>query len=192
MPKNNNALEIFNKTGAILKGHFALSSGLHSDQYLQCALVLQHPEYCQELCARLGEKFKGEGITAVVAPALGGIIVSYEVARALGVRALFTERKDGKMVLRRGFSLGADDKVLVVEDVVTTGLSTKEVIATVKASGAKIKGVGSIVDRSSSPVDFGVRFESLIKLSVLTFQPSDCPLCKKGTPITKPGSRQAQ
>jgi len=190
--RKNNALEIFNKTGAILKGHFALSSGLHSDQYLQCALVLQHPEYCQELCARLGEKFKEEGITVVVAPALGGIIVSYEVARALGARALFTERKNGKMVLRRGFSLGAGDKVLVVEDVVTTGLSTKEVIATVKASGAKITGVASIVDRSSSPVDFGVRFESLIKLSVPAFQPSDCPLCKNSTPITKPGSRQAQ
>jgi len=192
VPKKNKDLEVFDKTGAILKGHFALSSGLHSDQYLQCALVLQHPEHCQRLCSELAERFKNEKITAVVAPALGGIVVSYEVARALGVRSLFTERKDGKMVLRRGFDLNANDRVLVVEDVVTTGLSTKEVIATVKASGAKITGVGSIVDRSSSPVDFGVRFESLIKLNIPAFQPSDCPLCKNSTPITKPGSRQAQ
>jgi orotate phosphoribosyltransferase len=182
-------LALFKETNAILHGHFKLSSGLHSDQYLQCALVLQHPEHCARLCGQLAQKFNNDGITAVIAPALGGIVVSYEVARALGVRALFTERKDGTMVLRRGFQLSKRDTVVVVEDVITTGLSTKEVIAIVQASGATIKGIGALVDRSSAPIDFGVRFERCIKLAIPTFDPKECPLCKQGVPITKPGSR---
>ena len=190
MLKKDEVLEIFNKTGAILKGHFELSSGLHSSQYLQCGLVLQHPGYCAELCSQLAQGFKGEGVTAAIAPAIGGIIVSYEVARSLGVRSLFTERQQGKMALRREFSLGSDDSVLVVEDVVTTGLSTLEVVDVVKASGAKLIGVAAIVDRSNSKVDFGVRFKSLIKIDIPTYRPEECPLCKKGTPRTKPGSRQ--
>lgn len=190
MLKADDIFDIFDETGAILNGHFKLSSGLHSSQYLQCALVLQHPKHCQTLCVQLAQKFKGAGITTVVAPALGGILVSYETARALGARALFTERKDGAMVFRRGFSLGPEDKVLVVEDVVTTGLSTKEVIEAVKASGAQLAGVGAVVDRSSSPVDFGTKFESLIRINIPTFKREECPLCKKKAALTKPGSRR--
>jgi len=191
MLKKNQILDIFNKTGAILEGHFELSSGLHSNKYLQCALVLQHPEYCTKLCSELGKKFKDEKITAIIAPALGGVIVSYEVARSLGVRSLFSERKDSKMLLRRGFSLSADDRVLVVEDVVTTGKSTLEVVKLVKASGAQLVGIGAIIDRSSSKIEFNARFEALIKIDVPTFKPQECPLCKKGAPITKPGSRKS-
>jgi len=189
MLQRDDIFDIFDETGAILNGHFKLSSGFHSSQYLQCALVLQHPKHCQVLCGQLGHKFKGAGITAVIAPALGGILVSYETARALGALSLFTERKDGAMVLRRGFSLGSGDKVLVVEDVVTTGLSTKEVIGVVRASGAQLIGVGAVVDRSSAPIDFGARFESLIRINIPTFKPEECPLCKKKAALTKPGSR---
>lgn len=186
----NEIFDIFDKTGAILNGHFKLSSGLHSSQYLQCALVLQHPGHCRKLCRELADKFRKKDITVVVAPALGGIVVSYEVAASLGVKSLFTERRDGKMVLRRGFSLSKKDNVLVVEDVVTTGLSTKEVIKVVRKSGAKVVGVGAIVDRSSKPPKFGAPFESLIRINVPTFKPRECPLCKKKAPITKPGSRK--
>lgn len=190
MLKRDEIFDIFDKTGAMLNGHFKLSSGLHSPQYLQCALVLQHPRYCRKLCGELANKFRKKDITVVVAPALGGVIVSYEVATSLGARSLFTERKDGKMVLRRGFSLSKKDKVLVVEDVVTTGLSTKEVIKVVKRSGAKVVGVGAIVDRSGRPPKFGTPFKSLIRINVPTFKPHECPLCKKKAPITKPGSRK--
>ena len=183
-------LEIFKNTGALLKGHFKLSSGLHSGDYLQCARVLQHPEYAEKLCSQLAERFKGDGPTCVVAPALGGVVVSYEVARAMAVRSLFTERKDGKMVLRRGFEIKSDDRVLVVEDVITTGISTKEVLAVVNATGASIVGVGSIVNRSGKDIDFGVKSNSLIKLDLPVFPPEQCPLCKKGTEIIKPGSRR--
>ena len=181
-------LSIFEKTGAILKGHFKLSSGLHSAQYLQCVRVLQHPEYAAALCKTLAVKFSPRP-TAVIAPALGGIVVSYEVARALGARSLFTERVDGKMTLRRGFELTKNDNVLVVEDVVTTGLSTKEVIEVVKSHGPKLIGVGCLVDRSGNKIDFGTRFESLIKIDIPTFKPETCPMCKVKTPLTKPGSR---
>jgi len=190
MLKRDEIFDIFDETGAILNGHFKLSSGLHSAQYLQCALVLQHPNYCKKLCAELAGKFRKKDITCVVAPALGGIIVSYEVAASLGVPSLFTERKDGKMVLRRGFSLSKKDKVLVVEDVVTTGLSTKEVIRAVKKTGAKVVGVGAIIDRSRKSPKFGTRFESLIRINVPTFKLRECPLCKKKMPITRPGSRK--
>ncbi len=182
-------LNIFNKTGALLTGHFKLSSGLHSEKYLQCALVLQYPKYARLLCSELAKKFKKEKPTVVIGPALGGIIVSYEVARALNCRSIFAERQEGKLILRRNFTIGKKDRALVVEDVVTTGLSTKEVIALVKEAGAKLVGVGSIVDRSSSKIDFGIKFKSLIKVKVNTYTEYDCPLCKKGIPWIKPGSR---
>lgn len=183
-------LNIFTETGAILKGHFKLSSGLHSGQYLQCAKVLQHPKHAEMLCNALAKRFKNEKISAVVAPALGGVVVSYEVARALGVRSLFTERVEGKMTLRRGFRLDKKEKVLVAEDVITTGRSTKEVLEVVRSTGASIVGVGSLIDRSKGKVNFDVPFKSLVKIDIPAFKPEICPLCKDKTPITKPGSRK--
>jgi orotate phosphoribosyltransferase len=183
-------LNVFKKTEAILEGHFKLSSGLHSGKYLQCAKVLQYPEHAGALCRALAEKFKTTKPDVVIAPALGGILVSCEVARALNVKGLFMERVEGKMTLRRGFTLSDKEKVLVVEDVVTTGLSTREVIEAVKAFGAKLIGVGCLVDRSGGKVDFGARFEGLTKIDIPTFKPENCPLCKNKIPITKPGSRK--
>ena len=183
-------LNIFAETGAILKGHFKLSSGLHSAQYLQCAFLLQRPQFSEKMCKALADKFRDEKLNVVIAPALGGVLVSYEVARAIGVKSLFAERVDGKMALRRNFSLSKKDKVLVVEDVITTGRSTREVVDVVKSFGSEIIGIGCLVDRSKGNVDFGTRFETLLKLDVPTFQPESCPLCKEKIPITKPGSRK--
>ncbi|MCQ9207065.1 MAG: orotate phosphoribosyltransferase [Omnitrophica bacterium] len=182
-------LDIFNKTGAILDGHFKLSSGLHSAQYLQCAKVLQYPEHAAKLCSALAARFKTAKPDVVIAPAVGGILVSYEVARALNVRSLFMERVDGKMTLRRGLTLKRGEKALVVEDVVTTGLSTREVIDALKPFGTTLVGAGCIVDRTKEKPNFPASFESLIKIDTPTFNPKECPLCKNGTPITKPGSR---
>ena len=187
--KEKEIRRILKNSKALLKGHFRLSSGLHSGDYLQCARILQYPEYAEKLCAQLASHFKDEKPACVVAPALGGVIVSYETARALGVTSIFTERKDRSMVLRRGFEIRPGERVLVVEDVITTGLSTKEVLEVVKATGASIIGVGSIIDRSSEKIDFGVKSFSLIKLDLPVFPPEQCPLCKKGAEITKPGSR---
>lgn len=187
--KEKEIIEIFKKTGAFLQGHFKLSSELHSAQYLQCACVLQHPEYAEKLCSALAEKFMNEKIETVIAPALGGIIVSYEVARALKAKSLFAERVDGKMTLKRGFTLSGGEKVLVVEDVVTTGLSTGEVVEVVRSFGASVIGVGCLIDRSSKKLDFGAPFKSLVKMDIPTFEPQNCPLCKDKIPITKPGSR---
>jgi len=183
-------LEIFRKTNALLSGHFKLSSGLHSREYLQCALVLQHPEHARSLGQALAERFKDDGITLVIGPAVGGIIIAHEVAQALGVRCVFTERVDGKMVLRRGFSIDPDEKVIVVEDVITTGGSTKEVIDVARVLGGEIVGVGAIIDRSSGEAEFDCKFESLEKITVRVFTQEDCPLCKKGVPVVKPGSRK--
>lgn len=182
-------LSLFDKYGALLKGHFKLSSGLHSEKYLQCALVLQYPGIAGKLSRALAKKFYRSKIDVVVAPALGGITLAYEVARAFGVRGLFTERQEGKMVLRRGLSIEKGEKVLVVEDVITTGGSTKEVMSVVRTLGGKVIGVGSVIDRSSQNLDFGVLFETLAKVNVETFEEKNCPLCKKNIPITKPGSR---
>ena len=183
-------LGIFEKYGALLNGHFKLSSGLHSEKYLQCALVLQYPDIAEELSKALAKNFSKDAVDVVIGPALGGVTLAYEVARAMGVRGLFTERQDGKMVLRRGFSISKGEKVLVVEDVVTTGGSTKEVIDLVKSFGANVVGVGSIIDRSGIKIDFGAPFKPLAKVEVETFQEDKCPLCKRQVPITKPGSRK--
>jgi orotate phosphoribosyltransferase len=183
-------LDIFTEHNALLTGHFRLSSGLHSEKYLQCALILQYPDVAAKLSKALSAKFSKDKIGVVIGPALGGITLAYEVARAIGVRGLFTERQDGKMVLRRGFSIEKGEEVLVVEDVVTTGGSTKEAIGVVNALGGKVIGVGSIIDRSSEKIDFGVPFKSLAVLKVQTFEEKDCPLCKKNIPVTKPGSRR--
>ncbi|PIU42415.1 MAG: orotate phosphoribosyltransferase [Candidatus Omnitrophica bacterium CG07_land_8_20_14_0_80_42_15] len=190
MPKKSDVAGMFKKTGAMLEGHFELSSGLHSDKYLQCAKVLQYPKYSEKLCRELAGYFKKEKPTVVIAPAIGGVVVSYETARWLGARSLFTERKDEKMVLRRGFELNPGDKVLAVEDVITTSGSVREVIEVVKENKAKLVGVGCIIDRSGKRMDFGVKFKSLLKLDVPTFAKEACPLCKKGLRITKPGSKK--
>lgn len=190
MMTGKEVLSIFEKYNALLTGHFKLSSGLHSEKYLQCALVLQYPDIAEKLSGEITIKFKGVKIDVVIGPALGGVTLAYEVARSLGVRGLFTERQDGAMTLRRGFSITPGEKVLVCEDVVTTGKSTKEVIDVVRAAGGIVVGVGSIIDRGEAPVDFGVKFVSLARVAVKTYPESECPLCKKGLPVTKPGSRQ--
>ena len=152
--------------------------------------MLQHPDLAEKMARELAEKFAGTKIDVVVGPALGGVTFAYEVARSLGVRGLFTERDEGKMVLRRGFNISSGEKVLVVEDVVTTGLSTKEVMSVVKAHGGVVAGVASIIDRSDTKPDYGVRFEALAKVGVKTYRPEECPLCKQGSPAIKPGSRK--
>jgi len=182
-------LDIFRKHGALLEGHFILSSGLHSDRYIQCALVLQHPRVAEQLCSALAAKLRHLGATVVAAPALGGVIVSHEVARALGLRALFTERQEGVMLLRRGFSLAPGEPTLVVEDVITTGGSTRETMAAVEQAGGKVVGVGALIDRSGGTVDLGVPKTALVTLAVQNYNPLDCPLCTSGLPAVKPGSR---
>jgi orotate phosphoribosyltransferase len=182
-------LEIFRQHSALLEGHFVLSSGLHSDRYIQCALVLQHPRVAEQLCVELGPKLGELGAKTVVAPALGGVIVAHEVARALGLRALFTERQNGEMTLRRGFRLDPGEPVLVVEDVITTGKSTRETIDCVENAGGKVLGVGALIDRSGGKVEFDIPKAALVTLSVETYDPDNCPLCQAGKPAVKPGTR---
>ncbi|MEK6303942.1 MAG: orotate phosphoribosyltransferase [Acidobacteriota bacterium] len=183
-------LAIFQETGALLEGHFQLTSGLHSPRYLQCALVLQHPLRAEWIGMAISSRFGDERVSAVVAPAIGGIIVAYETARALGTRALFSEREAGVMTFRRGFRLDPGERVLVVEDVVTTGGSTRETIDAVRSAGGLVVGAASVVDRSGGAVDLGVRREALLTLEVPAYEPAECPLCKQGTPAIKPGSRK--
>lgn len=182
-------IAIYKKSGALLEGHYELSSGLHSPSYLQSALVLQHPEYASMLCKRLAEVFKDRKIEVVIAPALGGIIVAYEVARHLNVRAIFAEREKGELTLRRGFSIKEGERTLVVEDVITTGISVKETIAAVEKNKGMLVGVGSLIDRSGGKAEIGHPYHSLVVLNVPAYKPADCPLCKSGEKITKPGSR---
>lgn len=184
------AEEILSRLGALRTGHFRLTSGLHSDLYMQCAALFEHPEESAELCGALAQLFRGEKADVVAGPALGGVIMAYEVARALGVRNIFAERENGRMTLRRGFHVKPGERVLVVEDVVTTGGSVKEVVELLKEAGAVVVGVGSVVDRSGGTVDFGVPFRPLMTLNARKWEESECPLCKRGEPIVKPGSRQ--
>ena len=181
-------IELFEKHGALLSGHFLLSSGLHSSRYLQSALVLSHPNVATMLGAELGGLFLGE-IDFVISPALGGVIIGHEVARSLKVRALFSERQEGKMALRRGFSIKPGENGVVIEDVITTGGSTKEVMELVRSCGGVVTGVGSLIDRSGGAVDFGVPRHALAVLEVPTFEPANCPLCRDGSKAIKPGSR---
>lgn len=184
-------LKIFLETDALLEGHFLLTSGRHSNQYFQCAKVLQYPNYTSEVCSVLADYFRNYEIDTVIAPAMGGIIVGYEVARQLGKRSIFTERENNQMTLRRGFSLKENEKVLVCEDVVTTGGSVFEVIEIVKSFNAIVIGIASIVDRSNGKVDFGYPFKSALQLEVVSYLPEECPICKEGNiPLIKPGSRK--
>ena len=182
-------IRIVTEKNALLTGHFILSSGLHSEQYLQCALVLQHPDVNERCAKALAERIGQEKIDLVVGPALGGVTLAYEVARALGVRGIFTERQQGTMKLRRGFSIAKGERVLVCEDVVTTGGSTKEVMELIRSMGGVVVGVASIIDRSDTDPRFGVPFTALAKVKVKTYPAEECPLCRKGIPVTKPGSK---
>jgi orotate phosphoribosyltransferase len=190
---NETLLRLFEERGALLQGHFLLTSGLHSPRYLQCARVLMDPPLATRLGAELASRLRallgGEAPGAVVAPALGGVLVAHEVARALGCRGLFTERQDGGMTLRRGFSLAAGEPVVVVEDVVTTGGSTREVMEAVAGRGARVLAVGSLVDRSGGAVDLGVPRRSLLEIEVPAYAADACPLCAEGSKPEKPGSR---
>ena len=185
----NELLDIFRKHSALLEGHFILSSGLHSDRYVQCAQVLQHPRVAEQLCSQLAERLRHLKPSVVAAPALGGVLVAHEVARALGVRAIFTERQDGAMTLRRGFTLEPGETTLVVEDVITTGLSTRETIQCIEQAGGKVIGAGSLIDRSGGTADLGIAKASLINLKIQNYNPAECPLCRAGIPAVKPGSR---
>ena len=183
-------LQIFKNTSALLEGHFLLTSGRHSNIYFQCAKVLQYPEYTEKICANIVEYFKNIKIDTVISPAIGGIIVGQEVARQLNKRSIFAEREDKSLSLRRGFSLEKGEKVLVCEDVITTGGSVFEVIEIVKSFEANVVGVGSIVDRSNGKVKFGYPQFSAIKMDVISYFNDDCELCKKNIPLLKPGSRK--
>jgi len=184
-------LDLFRRSGALLDGHFRLTSGLHSSAYLQCALVLSRPADAEVLGREIADKVRSFSPTVVLSPALGGIVIGHEVGRALGVRALFAERQDGSLTLRRGFVLADNDRVLVVEDVLTTGGSTRETMQVARAAGAQVVGVGSIVDRSGGALSFDVPFASLLSMSVPAYEPDKCPLCAKGLAVVKPGSRPA-
>ncbi|MDQ3068733.1 MAG: orotate phosphoribosyltransferase [Acidobacteriota bacterium] len=185
----NATLDLFKESGALLEGHFRLSSGLHSNGYLQSALVLQHPALAGRLGAALAELVRPHAPTAVLSPALGGIVIGHEVARALDVRAIFAERQDGKLSLRRGFTLGPDDRLVVIEDVVTTGGSTRETIDVATSHGATVSAAGSIIDRSGGQSSLGVPYHALVSLALPTWQEAECPLCAQGIPAIKPGSR---
>jgi orotate phosphoribosyltransferase len=188
LPKEQ-ILEIFRETKALLEGHFQLTSGMHSPQYFQCARVLQFPKYLHLLSGEIARHFEYNEVEVVLSPAIGGIVVGTEVGRMLGARTIFAERKDGKMELRRGFEILPGERVLVVEDVVTTGGSTKEVIDLVNAAKGSLVGTGCIVDRSNGKVQFDTKQFAVLQMEVVTHQPTDCPLCKSGNAVVKPGSR---
>jgi orotate phosphoribosyltransferase len=183
-------IKIFKDTNALLQGHFLLTSGLHSPTYFQCAQVLQYPEHITMLCGELAQKIKVLPVDVVVSPAIGGLVVGQELGRLLKKRAIFAERENGSMTLRRGFAIRPGEHVLVVEDVVTTGGSVQEIISIAQASGGKVTAVGSIVDRSSKKIDFPAPFFALLKMEVVAYPPSECPLCKQNLPVIKPGSRK--
>ncbi len=183
-------LDIFRKSEALLEGHFLLTSGKHSAQYMQCAQVLQYPDRAAILAEGLAQAFRDQEIQTVIGPAMGGIIVAHEVAKALGVRSLFTERENGIMRLRRGFTLSPCERVLVVEDVITTGGSVQEVLAVVREFGAIPVGVGILVDRTGGKVDFGTPMASIVQLNIQAYEAKECPLCAQGIPVVKPGSRK--
>lgn len=189
MLTHDELLAIFRASGALLEGHFRLTSGLHSPRYLQCALVLADPVQAGRLAAALAPALASLSPSIVLSPALGGIVIGHEVARALGVRAIFAERQDGRLTLRRGFSLGPDDRVLVVEDVVTTGGSTRETAAVAEAAGATVCAAAAIIDRGSDPARVNLPFQALVRLEVPAYPPDACPLCAEGLPVVKPGSR---
>lgn len=184
-------IDLMRATGALLEGHFLLTSGLHSRGYVQCARVLQYPQHAEALGRWIADGFRDAALDVVISPAIGGIVIGQEVARALGVRALFAEREQGVMTLRRGLELSPAERVLVVEDVTTTGGSVREVMHLVEERQAIPVGVGTVLDRSGGSIDFAVPHHALAALSIETYAPDACPLCKAGGQPVKPGSRQA-
>lgn len=191
MITQDRVMEVLKEAGVLLEGHFRLTSGRHSNKYLQCAKIFRNTKYSEELCAALAEQYQDDGVEVVIGPAMGAVQMAYEVSRCLKCENFFTEREDGKMTLRRGFQVNPGEKVLIVEDVVTTGGSVREVIDVVKAAGGVVVGVGAIVDRTGGKIDFGVPFKSVISMEVESWEPSECPLCKSGAPAPiKPGSRK--
>ena len=182
-------LDLFRRCAGLLDGHFELSSGRHSTGYLQCARVLQYPDHATVLAQAMAERAARLNVEVVLSPALGGVVAGHEVARVLGVRALFAERRDGRLTLRRGFEIAPAERVLVVEDVVTTGGSTLETIDVAEQAGGQVVGAASIIDRSETRVRFAVPFDALVKYRLPTYDPAGCAVCARGEPITKPGSR---
>ncbi|NOY06103.1 MAG: orotate phosphoribosyltransferase [Chlorobi bacterium] len=185
--QQNIVLDLFRDAGAFLEGHFLLTSGLHSPHYIEKFRVLERPEITARLCKAFADHFAPQEPTVVIGPMTGGIILAFETARNLGTKSIFTERVDGKMMLRRGFEIKPDDRVLILEDVVTTGGSLMEVIEVVKDTGATIVGIGLLVDRSGGKAQFGFPVYALMTLDVQTFEPDSCPLCRQGIPLIKPG-----
>ena len=184
-------LERFKKTGALLEGHFLLSSGLHSSVYLQCALVLQYPDQAAEFGDAIADRFRERNIQLVASPAIGGLIIGHEVARALQARFIWTERQDGQMTLRRGFSVSPGERTLVVEDVITTGGSTRDTIDAMRSAGAEVVAAASIIDRSGGHSDVGIPLSAMAILSVPSMDPLTCDACLRGEPLVKPGSRKS-
>jgi orotate phosphoribosyltransferase len=189
--RSEEVIERFKRTGALLEGHFVLSSGLHSTRYLQCALVLQHPPEAEALARAIAARLQGETVETVAAPAIGGIVIGYEVARSLGAKSIWTEREAGRMTLRRGFNIRPGESVLVVEDVMTTGGSTRETIDALREAGARVVAAASIIDRSGGRADVGLPRVALATLDVPSFAPDACPACLRGETAIKPGSRTA-
>lgn len=179
-------IDLLKKTGVIMEGHFLLTSGRHSSMFLQCSQLLQHPEYAGSLCRLMAEQFRDKAVEVVIGPAMGGVILAYELARTLGAKALYAEPSEDKMILRRGFRIEAGEKVLVVEDAVTTGGSVQKVIDLLKSCEAEIIGVAVIVDRSAGNLNFGVPTKALLKMQIESFEPETCPLCQAGQPLQKP------
>jgi orotate phosphoribosyltransferase len=191
MISKERVLEIFKEAGVLLEGHFLLTSGRHSNRYLQCAKIFRNTRYSEELCAALADYYRNDGVEVVIGPAMGAVQMAYEVSRSLGCENFFAERENGAMTLRRGFAVQPGQKVLLVEDVITTGGSVREVMDLVKAAGGEVVGVGSIVDRTGGKIDFGVPFHAVISLDVESWEADECPLCKAGAPAPyKPGSRK--
>jgi orotate phosphoribosyltransferase len=182
-------LTLLRRTGAFQTGHFLLSSGMHSPQYVQCALLLQHPQHAAAVGAAVADRFRSERVQVVLGPAYGGMTIAHEVARSLGARSLFAERVEGRFELRRSFQIDAGERTLVVEDVVTTGAATREVKRLVERLGGVVVGVGAIVDRTAAPLEFDCRFEALATIDAPAYLPSMCELCQQGVPLVKPGSR---
>lgn len=181
--------EILKKTNVIQEGHFVLSSGRHANIYMQCAKVLQYPEHASKLACEIAKKWKDEDIDVVIGPALGGVVLSYVVAEQIGTKSIFSERKNGNMQLRRGFEINEGDNVLIVEDVVTTGGSVKEVVELLEKEDVNIVGISSIVDRSAGNADFNYPFKALLEVNISSYKANECELCKKGIPVTRPGSK---
>ncbi|OGS37595.1 MAG: orotate phosphoribosyltransferase [Elusimicrobia bacterium RIFOXYB2_FULL_49_7] len=192
MLKQSEITDIFQQTEAYLSGHFQLTSGLHSPHYFQCAKVLQHPQHMTLLCTDIARKLEKTVIDLIVGPAMGGIVVAQEIGRVLNKRTIFSERENGRMTLRRGFDMVKGERVLIAEDVLTTGKSVREVMDIIREREAVLAGVAVIVDRSGGKIDFGVPLVSLMALETITYTPEACPLCRQGSPVVKPGSRKQE